>query len=73
MCIGEVAEEDMLRKFLDHEEHGHEKDSGGVCLLGKGNRSLPSSDGEEWKFGESGSGGSEDVRGPGRSEDWRRP
>ena len=46
MCIGEVTEEDMLRKLLEHEEHGHEEDSGGVVFLGKGIRSLPWSDGE---------------------------
>ena len=33
MCIGEVAEEDMLRKLFEHEEHGHEKDSGGVVFF----------------------------------------
>ena len=50
MCIGEVTEEDMLHKLLEHEEHGHEEDSGGAVFLGKGNRSLPWSDEEEWKF-----------------------
>ena len=45
--IGEVAEEDMLRKLFEHEELGHEKDSGGVVFLGKGNGSLPWGDGEE--------------------------
>ena len=73
MRRGEVTEEDMLHKLLEHEEHGHEEDSRGLFFIGKGNRSLPWSDGEEWEFGESGSGGFEDMRGPGRSEDWRRP
>ena len=73
MCIGDVTEEDMLHKLLEHEEHGHEKDSGGVVFLRKGDGSLPWSDGEERGFGDSGSGGSDDVRRPGRSEDWRRP
>ena len=41
-------------------------------FLGKGNGSLPWSEGEEREFGESGSGRSRDVRRPGRSEDWRR-
>ena len=29
MCIDEVTEEDMLHKLLEHEDLGHEKDSGG--------------------------------------------
>ena len=45
-CIGEVTEEDVLRKLLEREEHRHEEDSGGG-FLGKGNRSLPWSDEEE--------------------------
>ena len=28
MCIGEVTEEDMLCKLLEHEDRGHEEDSG---------------------------------------------
>ena len=35
MCIGEVTEEDLLRKLFEHEEHGHEKDSGGLVLSWK--------------------------------------
>ena len=46
MCIGVVTEEDKLRELFEHEEHGHEEDSGGVVFLGKGIRSLPWSDGE---------------------------
>ena len=33
MCIGEVTEEDMLHKLFEHEEHGHEEDSGGVVFF----------------------------------------
>ena len=38
MCIGEATEENMLHKIFEHEEHGHEEDSGGVVCLGKVNR-----------------------------------
>ena len=36
MCIGEVTEEDMLHKFVGHEEHGHDEDSGAVVFLERG-------------------------------------
>ena len=72
MCASEVTQEDMLHELFEHKEHGHDEDSGGVIFLGKGNGSLPWSDKEEWESGESGSGGSGRMRGPGWSEDWRR-
>ena len=71
MCKCKVTEEDLLHKLFEHEEHGHEEDSGGMVFLGKENRSLPWSDEEEWEFGESGSGESGKMRGPAWSEDWR--
>ena len=61
----------MLHKLFVHEEHGHDEDAGGVVLLGKGNRSLPWSDEEDWEFEGSGSGGSEEVGRPGWSKDRR--
>ena len=36
MCRGKVTEEDMLHELLEHEEHGHEDDSGGVFFLERG-------------------------------------
>ena len=51
MCSREVTEEDMLHKLFVREELGHEDGVEGVVVRRKGNRTLPWSDGDEWKFG----------------------
>ena len=84
-CIEEITEDDTLCRLLCQEKHRHGREAGQVVFYGKGNRSLPCSDDEEdWEISisgfsdeidrpgmlkDSGSGGTEQSRQPGESED----
>ena len=58
----------MLHKLFVHEELEHGGEAGGGFCFGRGNRSLPWSDEDEWEFA---SGGLEETGRPLGSKDRR--